>query len=256
MDQALIDIEHSLELDSKNVNSIIKLATLHMEKAEVEKAVGFFDEAEKLNPNDPDLYYHRGQIRFLVGDFPGAIQDYKKSVNIDPSCVYAYIQLGVAQYKAGENEKSKRTFEQAIKKFQDAYEVYNYYAEILIDSGKTNLALEYLEKAITLEPNSPLAYINRAILQLQGNNNPEAAEIDCRMAVQVDPQSDIAMTQLAQLLCHQNKIEEAIGLYDKAIQVTRTKQEVLNIVSCREAALAQLFVVENYPNEIAKLRPN
>jgi import receptor subunit TOM70 len=225
-----------------------------MEKGEVEKAVQIFEKAEQVNPEDADLYYHRGQIRFLINDLPGSIQDYKKSIAIDPSCVYAFIQLGVAQYKQGEIQKSQRTFDQALKKFSDMHEVYNYHGEILLDQGKFDqgifsgvlifLALSSLNKAIEMEPKSPLAYINKAILLLSSKQDTEGAERECRKAVEVDPLSDIALSQLAQLLCHQNKIEEAIPFYDQAIKVTRTKNEIINVVSCREAAMAQLYVIK------------
>jgi import receptor subunit TOM70 len=102
-----------------------------------------------------------GQIRFLINDLAGSIKDYKKSVSIDASSIYAFIQLGVAQYKLGELEKSKRTFETAMKKFGDSHEVYNYYGEILLDQGKFDKAIEYLDKAIVLDPKSSLPYINK-----------------------------------------------------------------------------------------------
>jgi import receptor subunit TOM70 len=83
-----------------------------------------------------------------------------------------------------------------------------------------------------------------AILYLQVKQDPVSAEENCRMAVEADPLSDVALMQLAQLLCHQDKITEAISFYDRAITVTRTQNEMINIISCREAARAQLFVTE------------
>jgi import receptor subunit TOM70 len=95
-----------------------------------------------------------------------------------------------------------------------------------------------------LDPKCPLPYINKAILYLQESEDAAQAEQECRKAVEADPLSEIALSQLAQLLSHQNKAEEAIEFYDRAIKVSRTKTEILNIVSCREAARAQLFVAK------------
>jgi import receptor subunit TOM70 len=136
VDEALVDIEKSYEIDSTSVNTVIKKATLYMEKTEVEKSVGIFEEAVELGPNHPDVFYHRGQVRFLVGDFSGAASDYKKAISLDPENIYSYIQLGVAQYKLGEIERTKKTFEKALKKFPDSHEVHNYYGEILLDQQK------------------------------------------------------------------------------------------------------------------------
>jgi import receptor subunit TOM70 len=136
VDEALVDIEKSYDIDSTSINTLIKKATLYMEKTEVEKSVGIFEEAVTLDPNHPDVYYHRGQVRFLVGDFSGAASDYKKALSLDPENLYSYIQLGVAQYKLGELERTKKTFEKALKKFPKSHEVHNYYGEILLDQQK------------------------------------------------------------------------------------------------------------------------
>ena len=215
-----------------------------MEKAEPEKAVQVFELAEKANPNHPDLYYHRGQIRFLINDLEGSVQDYKKAIALDPVPIYPHIQLAVSLYKLNQIEKSKHYFEQTLKKFPESAEVYNYYGEVLLDQKFFDKAKEVLNKSIEMDPKSPLPYINKAILFLQESEDPAQAEAECRKAVDADPLSDIALSQLAQLLSHQNKTEEAIEYYNKAIDVARTKTEILNIVSCREAAQAQLFVIQ------------
>ena len=136
VDEAIEDIEKSYSIDSTSINTIIKKATLYMEKAQVEKSVEIFDEAVQLDPNHPDVFYHRGQVRFLVGDFAGAASDYKKAISLDPENLYAFIQLGVAQYKLGETERTKKTFEKALKKFPNSHEIHNYYGEILLDQQK------------------------------------------------------------------------------------------------------------------------
>lgn len=100
---------------------------------------------------------------------------------------------------------------------------------------------------------SPLPYINKAILYLQWKQDATNAEAECRKALMIDPLCDIAYTQLAQLLCHQNKIDEALTVYDQAIAVTRTEAEVMNVISCREAAQAQKYVSINYPQAMLNI---
>ncbi|KAJ3010020.1 UNVERIFIED_CONTAM: TOM (translocase of outer membrane) complex component, partial [Siphonaria sp. JEL0065] len=80
------------------------------------------------------------------------------------------------------------------------------------------------------------------------------AEKFCNEAAKVDPTCDIAFIQLAQLLIHQNRLEDALVAYDSAIRVTRTEPELVNAISCREACAAQLYVSLKYPDVYAKLR--
>ncbi|KAJ3043774.1 TOM (translocase of outer membrane) complex component [Rhizophlyctis rosea] len=253
IEEAMADLEKALDADPKNVNSIIKKASIYMERGSVTEAAGEFERAEQVDANDPDLYYHRGQVRFLTQDNEGAIADYKKSLAIDDNFVYAYIQLGVGQYKLGDVGTAMATFKKATKKFKDSGEVYNYHGEILLDTQRYSDALDNFNKAIELMPKSPLPYINKAILYLQWKSDPVIAEQECRTATEVDPQCDIAFAQLAQLLLHQNKVEESLQYYDKAAELARTEAELMNAISCREAAAAQLHVNHEYPELMAKL---
>ncbi|KAI8900668.1 hypothetical protein BC833DRAFT_580978 [Globomyces pollinis-pini] len=257
VNEAVEDLEKSLELDPKNVNSIIKRATLYMERGEVEKTIQQFEKAESVTKEHPDLFYHRGQVRFLTGDFEGAVQDYSNSLKYEKeneSSVYVHIQMGVAKYKLGDLVGSDAKFKEAKKLFPKSAEVWNYHGEILMDKQNFADAEKSFLKAIEMDPKSPLPYINMAILLLQWKNDGDGSEAQCKKAIEVDPLCDIAYTQLAQLLCHQNKMDEALRVYNDAIKIARTEAEVMNIISCQEAAAAQAHVMKNFPEAMAKLR--
>jgi import receptor subunit TOM70 len=107
------------------------------------------------------------------------------------------------------------------------------------------------DKSIEMDPKSPLPYINKgiymlnvAILNVQWKQESSLAETLCKKAIEVDPLCDIAYTQLAQLLCLSNRLEEAIEIYEKAIKIARTEAELVNVISMQEAALAQEYVIK------------
>lgn len=57
------DFLESIELIPSFTQSWVKIASVYMEQDNREKAFEAFEEAIKHNPNDPDIYYHRGQGR-------------------------------------------------------------------------------------------------------------------------------------------------------------------------------------------------
>ena len=62
------DLLESVKIIPSNTHSLVKIASVHMEQGDPVKAFECFEEAIKHNPNDPDIYYHRGQglqSRFL-----------------------------------------------------------------------------------------------------------------------------------------------------------------------------------------------
>lgn len=60
------DFEKSLDLVPDFVQSLVKVASVHMEMGDPAGAFGDFEAAIRHNPNDPDIYYHRGQREFWV----------------------------------------------------------------------------------------------------------------------------------------------------------------------------------------------
>ena len=55
------DLLESVKIIPSSTYSLVKIASIHMEQGDSEKAFECFEEAIKHNPNDPDIYYHRGQ---------------------------------------------------------------------------------------------------------------------------------------------------------------------------------------------------
>lgn len=154
-----------------------------------------FAKALEVDPDDPDVYYHRGQVRFLMGDFSDAAADYTRSAELDKKFVYSQVQLGVAQYKLGQIKDSLVTFRKCIKNFKNSAEVYNYYGEILLDQGNFQDALDKFETAVELERSAAAAtpggkkvrnimpLVNRAILYLQWKKDAKTAENNLRDAL-------------------------------------------------------------------------
>lgn len=120
------DLQTAINLAPTSTQSLVKIASVHMEQGDPAKAFECFDEAIKQNPNDPDIYYHRGQVLFIMSDFDKAAENYQKSTELDDGFVFSHIQLAVAQYKAGNIANSMATFRRTLKQFPQRSEPQNY----------------------------------------------------------------------------------------------------------------------------------
>ena len=128
-----------------------------------------FEQALAENKDDPDIYYHRAQFHFILGEFAEAAKDYQKSIDIDGDFIFSHIQLGVTQYKMGSIASSMATFRRCRKRFPQVPDVFNYYGELLLDQQKYQEALEQFDQAIDLEKQTKpmgmnvLPLINKAL---------------------------------------------------------------------------------------------
>jgi import receptor subunit TOM70 len=147
------DLEASLALDAGFTQTWVKLASVHMEQGDPHAAFNAFEQAITHDPTDPDIYYHRGQVLFIMNEFAEAAQNYTKSMELDADFVFSHIQLAVAQYKDGQIAKATATFRETLRKFPTRSEPHNYYGELLLDQGRFEDAIAKFDQAIELEKN-------------------------------------------------------------------------------------------------------
>ncbi|GFF32618.1 mitochondrial import receptor subunit tom-70 [Aspergillus udagawae] len=257
---ALADLNKSIELQPSLVQSYIKRASLHLELGNKDAAADDFELAITHNKDDPDIYYHRAQLHFILGEFAEAAKDYQKSIDLDRTFIFSHIQLGVTQYKMGSVASAMATFRRSVKNFEDVPDVYNYYGELLLDQQNFSEAIEKFDKAVEMEKQSKpmginvLPLINKALALFQWKHDFQEAENLCQKALIIDPECDIAVGTMAQLLLQQGKVSQALKYFERAAELARTEAEIVNAISYAEATRTQLEVQERYPQLAARLQ--
>jgi len=121
--------------------------------------------------------------------------------------------------------------------------------------------MEKFDTAIELERSAPwqknvrnvMPLVNRSVLELQYNKNPKLAEKYLKQALELDPENDLAIATLAQILLTEGRAPEALEYFDKAVELGRTEQELIASISYAEATRAQLDVTTKYPHLADKL---
>ncbi|KAK4150984.1 hypothetical protein C8A00DRAFT_36406 [Chaetomidium leptoderma] len=259
-EEALADLSKSIELDPEMTQSYIKRASMNLELGAPDKAEEDFAVALSKNDEDPDIYYHRAQLHFIKGEFAEAQKDYQKSIDLDRDFIFSHIQLGVTQYKMGSIASSMATFRRCMKNFEKTPDVYNYYGELLLDQGKYHEAIEKFDTAIELERETKptcmnvLPLINKSLALFQWKQDFSEAEKLCEKALIIDPECDIAVATMAQLLLQQGKVTEALKYFERAAELARTEGELVNALSYAEATRTQIQVQEKYPKLASKLQ--
>ncbi|TFY55102.1 hypothetical protein EVG20_g9442, partial [Dentipellis fragilis] len=188
------DLQKSIDLLPSLTQSWVKIASVWMEQGDPAKTFECFEEAIKHNPNDPDIYYHRGQVLFIMNDFAGAAENYTKSTDLDDQFVFSHIQLAVAQYKSGNLANSMATFRRTLKAFPQRSEPQNYYGELLLDQQRFQDAVEKFDRAIELEREKTtmnvLPLVNKGLAMYQWKQDIAAAERCCHEALRIDPECE------------------------------------------------------------------
>ncbi|KAH8813797.1 hypothetical protein DL96DRAFT_1625416 [Flagelloscypha sp. PMI_526] len=239
VDGAQADLLQSIEFAPKFTQSLVKLASVYMEKMDGDKAFKCFEDAIAADPTDPDVYYHRGQVLFIMENYTGAAENYSKSTELDPDF------LAVAQYKGGNLANSMGTFRRTLRQFPQRM------GELLLDQQRFDEAIEKFDKAIELEkdkkPPNVLSLVNKGLAMYQKNQDMEAVERCCNEALEIDPECEAALS------LQQSKVKDAVKQFERQAELARTEPELTNALTYKYASLSQLEFIQNYPDEAAKL---
>jgi len=159
------------------------------------------------------------------------------------------------------------TFRRCMKDFDKVPDVYNYYGELLLDQQKYSEAIQNFDTAIEMEKQTKpmgmnvLPLINKALALFQWKQDYGEAEKLCGRAllreshrtrhpsaansILVDPDCDIAVATMAQLLLQQGKVNDALEYFERAASLSRTEPEIVNALSYAEATRTQLQVSDS-----------
>ncbi|MCS7062975.1 MAG: tetratricopeptide repeat protein [Methylacidiphilales bacterium] len=165
---------------------------------------------EPTTPIDPAIEYRskaripedvRGLAReasdaFAEARYDDAIKAYQQIIQKYPESLYAWSNLGVAQFQKQDYDQAETALKQAIRlNPADAFS-YSMLGIVYYQKGQYDLAIEHLTRATALEPNDARTrnYLGIACSQ---KGWQEAAEKECRRAIEIDPNYGDAHFNLA-----------------------------------------------------------
>jgi len=170
---------------------------------------------------------------------------------LDDQFVFSHIQLAVAQYKEGQVANGMTTFRKTLRAFPERSEPPNYYGELLLDQNRFQDAIDKFDRAIELERTKTrqnvIPMVNKGLALFQWKQDIGAAEKCCQEALEIDPECEAAVATLAQLCLQQSKIDEAVGLFKRQLELARSEPELANTLTYMYASIAQKTFLENYP---------
>ncbi len=83
-DKAIADYCRVIENNPFNREAVLLLGELYSQTSRWDKALALYDEALDMQPNFADAYKARGAVRYHLKDEAGALEDFKKSVELAP----------------------------------------------------------------------------------------------------------------------------------------------------------------------------
>jgi len=187
----------------RNGRGLMNYGLVLMAEGEMERALGYYERAAKINPNYPVLE----------------------------------VNLGIVKSALGDPETAERHFLRALELQPDYAQGHYYYARWLVEHGRTPQAMTHLERAIAISPGdvhpnrmlldayaalddaASLAAHARRVLQIAPSDPAATAYLDGRVPYEVAEESARAYAELGLAKIHRRKWLESAALYRHALRL-------------------------------------
>merc|ERR1712142_1339020 len=216
------------EVDVKlRVNALIKRASLYIQQCkdptkDPQLSFADFSHAVELDPENADIYHHRGQVHLLIDQTNQAIVDFNKAVTLQPNFPVAYVQKLYTDYRC--------------------VETYALYAQVLNDQQEFDRADALYQQGMKVDPGNANLLVHRGLVALQAKGDVSRAVELIQSALELDEKCEFAYETLGTIEVQRGNLKRAIELFDKAIPLANTELEMGHLFGLRDAAMAQITV--------------
>ncbi|UCD79283.1 MAG: tetratricopeptide repeat protein [Desulfobacterales bacterium] len=165
------------------------------EQADIRGAIAEFKKALELNPSNVNVHNSLGVCFGLQGDYDKAIEEFKAAVLLEPEEYMALYNLGLVHMLTQQFDKALELFLKADKINGDAYEVSFQTGKLYLELGEPAKGRSFLERAAALEPNS--GAVHRCLGDCYAADNLHQEAISAyRKAIKLNPQDAASMSAL------------------------------------------------------------
>lgn len=148
-------------------------ATSYLITKRQQEAAQEFKELVENYPDSPGSHYAYGV--FLLRDNPDvAIEEFRRELRISPKHVHARLQIAFEMIKQGRHAEGAPYAEEAVKLAPDLFATHNALGRILLETGEIERAVNELEIAVKLAPESPEMYFALARAYNRANRPKDA----------------------------------------------------------------------------------
>jgi TolB-like protein/Tfp pilus assembly protein PilF len=194
--------------------------------------------ALSLDPLNPALHYEMGTAYLRLGRWDDAKASLEKSLEIEPSQPNAYTNLGSIALRAGDGVGFAKYFLSAISVDPRDHELPGLLAIFLYQLGLNDIADDFRERVLALNPTSEIAY-QIEMVRAKSNGDTEGSVQAARRAVEDDIQDRRfafggAVQHLLRMAARENRLEEEFawieeqrpGIFD--VDASRIRQKYRN----------------------------
>lgn len=178
----------------------------------------------RLEPKNSKLYIQLGQAQWNAGQFPAAFDAFKQAVQLAPASAEAHNWMGAFLMGRGNLPDSISELRKAVSLDPKYARAYTNLGSALAKSGDLAGAVSAFQKALSLEPNSWSAHLNLG-LALRENGDAAGALVHLRRVAQAQPKNPTLQCELGKTLRQNGDLSAAVAAFERALELDSEMRE-------------------------------
>ena len=190
LNEAIAELSRATSLDPKLTQAHSLLAVAYDRKGLHDRAEDSYRHAMDVNDRDPQALNNLGYSLYLNGNYRAAVDRLKKAARLAPADSRILNNLALAQTRLGKYDDAYHNFARAEGEFNGHANL----AALLIRSGREDKAVEHLEAARKLQPESQNVLRQLAELYERTGRGDKAADARQALAA-IDARQTVAAAE-------------------------------------------------------------
>ncbi|ESO83169.1 hypothetical protein LOTGIDRAFT_236769 [Lottia gigantea] len=211
-----------------------------------------FDRAVALVPDNTDVFFHRGEEYFKLGDYLKAIENYNQALRFKTDSIPAMTALALALFRqANESDahfKFKHEgdvlFQEMLERHPNHYLVHFTYAKVLTNRRNYQEAEEHYDIAHRLAPHIGQILTHKAEMYLMVDRKIKALE-SLEKALQIDPSCVKAYEKIGYMQTERNLVSKAMKMFETGIKYAMDSRDFFDLYAMYFTAKSKVCVAVN-----------
>jgi tetratricopeptide (TPR) repeat protein len=182
-----------------------------------QKALAAAQQAEQLNDKLPEVHATLGGVYRATGKYSEAIAELKRSISLAPNSDEAYRRLGGAYLQSGQGKEAIEAYQKAVQLNPYFWSNQNSLGNAYTDLGDYPHALEAFQQVTALEPEIDAGYENVGVVYLQQNKCQESIPY-FQKALQIEAYFSTYSNLGTAYFCLK-QYSNSVGMFEKAVQL-------------------------------------
>jgi tetratricopeptide (TPR) repeat protein len=237
-DRLIASFQRRLKDDPEDFSSYVNLANAYLQKVRetgdpslYAKAEDLLDRAEKIEPQNPELFATRGILALARHDFARALEFGERALALNPESARYHGIVGDAQIELGRYEEAIASYQKMIDHRPDfsSYSRVAYARELYGDpEGAIQAMQDVVDAGAPVPENKAWAYVQLGNLRFTTGQLQEAAK-DYDLATKTLPNYPPALAGQARIAAARGELEDAAALYQQAFDRMPLAEYAINL---------------------------